>query len=239
MLDFLWTPIIVFSLLAYVAFNIFRYKHFDYKDEGKNLFLFILIRVIVIGILVAFLCLSFNGYVFYNQMKLFFFFTTLTAITVEEFLFSFLDGDLDYFFIFGIFIFGLFFIFINCPIGFTVYHSSREEVDPIVTKYDIVTSNDSNSNIFSIEGYRTEDEYHYSFYYMLKDGQMVHEDIKEKELDGVIINDDKAYFQKKEKMFIDKEQINKVPYNVGVDYSIYAPISAFHGEFSDNFKEKD
>lgn len=38
MLDILWTPIIVFSLLAYVAFNIFRYKHFDYKDEGKNVY---------------------------------------------------------------------------------------------------------------------------------------------------------------------------------------------------------
>lgn len=42
----------------------------------------------------------------------------------------------------------------------------------------------------------------------------------------------------KEKIYIDKEQINKVPYNEGVDYSIYASISAFHGEFSDNFKEK-
>ena len=116
---------------------------------------------------------------------------------------------------------------------------NREEVDSEVTKYDIVTSNDTkydkdNKEIFGIEGYRKNEEFYYSFYYIEEDGKLVHEDLKEQELNGnvYIINGEDAYFEKKKKMYVDKEQINKVPYSEGIDYSIYAPKSAFHGEFS-------
>lgn len=239
MLDILWTPIILFSLWAYIGFNIFRYNHFEYKNEGKNLILFILFRVIVIGALVAFLFLSFKGYVFYNQMKLFFYFILLFAIAFEEFMYSFFLYDTEFFIIFGILLFGFVFLTINCPIGFAVYHMNREEVDPEVTKYDIVTSDDTkndkdNKDIFGIEGYRKNEEFYYSFYYIEEDEKIVHEDLKEQELkDNIyIIDGDNAYFEKKKKMYIDKEQINKVPYDDGVVYGIYAPKSAFHGEFS-------
>ena len=89
MLDVLWTPLVVFSIWSYIGLNVFRYKHFDYNDEGKSLILFILFRVIVISVLITYLFLSFNDYVFYCQLKLYFYFVSIIGIIGVEMMYSY------------------------------------------------------------------------------------------------------------------------------------------------------
>ena len=93
MFDILWTPIIVFSLWTYIGLNVFRYRYFQYKRYDKSLILFVIFRVVVLAALITYLFLSFNDYVFYCQMKLYFYFVSIIGIIGVEMMYSYFLDD--------------------------------------------------------------------------------------------------------------------------------------------------
>ena len=252
MFDILWTPLIVFSLWAYIDLNIFRYKYFEYKDEGKSLALYILFRVIVIAGLLTYLFLSFNTYVFYCQMKLFWYFVSIIFILLLEFIYSLCFIESAYFddlviaYIFVTLVYS-FLTALSFAVTLTIldkYHMNKIEVDSNVTQYNIVqykdTNKESEKQYFGIEGYRDDGDYYYSLYYVSNDdgNEIEHLEINEKDLDGkvVILEEGKTpYLEKHIMKYKNREDLDQTEIHVDDDkyakYKIYAPLSQFHGEF--------
>ena len=247
MFDILWTPIIVFSLWAYIGLNVFRYKYFEYKRKDKSLILFIIFRIIVISALITYLFLSFNDYVFYCQMKLFWYFISIIGIIGVEMMHSyFLD---EYFGEAIPIIFSFVFLYIGInAISWTVMFFALKDInkqllDTITVKYEILLDDEKNTKyknktdqFFGIEGYRDDGEYYYSFYYLDKDGKLSHESIDETSIkDNIyIIDEDKMpYIEVTLDQYVaNKEKLEKTIKEENKSYKLYAPKSAFHGEFN-------
>jgi len=248
MLDVLWTPLIVFSLWSYIGLNIFRYKYFDYKEEGRNSILFIVLRVIVISTLILYLLLSFKSYVFYCQMKLFWYFVTLIGIVLSEFIYSlFWDDDLlDAYFFLGIIYIGVSAMSLIITLHVLNHNVNREIVDTSTIRYEIITEDknnvDSKENVedfYGILGYVDDDgKYYYSCYYLSKDEEeMIHVTLNEKDLNGnikVLKEGEKPYIEIITEKYTNKEELEKKVYdnNDNAKYIISAPLSVFHGEFN-------
>ena len=252
MLDVLWTPLIVFSLWAYIGLNVFRYKYFEYKSNVKSLILFVIFRIIVISALITYLFLSFNDYVFYCQMKLFWYFVSLIFILILEFIYSLFSesgddfGDLLFAYIFATLIYS-FVTALSLAVTLAVLDKlpvNKIEVDSNVTQYNIVqykdTSIESEEQYFGIEGYRDDGDYYYSLYYVSNDdgNEIEHLEINEKDLDGkvVILEEGKTpYVEKHVMKYKNREELDQTEIHVDDDkhakYKIYAPLSQFHGEF--------
>ena len=247
MFDILWTPIIVFSLWAYIGLNVFRYKYFEYKRRDKSLILFILFRIIAISALITYLFLSFNDHVFYCQMKLFWYFISIIGIIGVEMMYSyFLD---EYFGEAIPIIFSFVFLYIGInAISWTVMFFALKDInkqllDTITVKYEILLDDEKNTKyknktdqFFGIEGYRDDGEYYYSFYYLEKDGKLSHESIDETSIkDNIyIIDEDKIPYIEVtlDKYVANKEKLEKTIKEKNKSYKLYAPKSAFHGEFN-------
>lgn len=249
MLDVLWTPLVVFSIWAYIGLNVFRYKHFDYNDEGKSLILFILFRIIVISVLIAYLFLSFNDYVFYCQLKLYFYFVSIIGILGVEMMYSYFLNEYFNPEIQIIIISVSCYILLNL-ISFLitlsiVRNNNNQYLDTITTKYEIITDDEKNikyknktDEIFGIEGYRKDGVYYYSFYYIEKDGKLSHESFDEPTIkDNIYIIDEGKipYIEITVEQYIaNKEELEKTIIDGNKSYKLYAPKSVFHGEFKNN-----
>ena len=247
MFDILWTPIIVFSLWAYIGLNVFRYKYFEYKRRDKSLILFLIFRIIVIAALITYLFLSFNDYVFYCQMKLYFYFISIIGIIGVEMMYSyFLD---EYFGEAIPIIISFVFVYIGInAISWTIMFFALREInkqllDTITVKYEILLDDEKNTKyknktdqFFGIEGYRDDGEYYYSFYCLEKDGKLSHESIDETSIkDNIyIIDEDKMpYIEVTLDQYVaNKEKLEKTIKEENKSYKLYAPKSAFHGEFN-------
>ena len=250
MLDVLWTPLVVFSIWAYIGLNVFRYKHFDYNDEGKSLILFILFRVIVISVLITYLFLSFNDYVFYCQLKLYFYFVSIIGIIGVEMMYSYFLNEYFNPEIQIIIILVSCYILLNLISFFITWsivrhNNNNQYLDTITTKYEIITDDEKNTKyknktdeIFGIEGYRKDGVYYYSFYYIEKDGKLSHESFDEPTIkDNIYIIDEGKipYIEITVEQYIaNKEELEKTIIDGNKSYKLYAPKSVFHGEFKNN-----
>ena len=255
MLDVLWTPLIVFSLWIYIALNIFRYKFFEYKDEEKSCILFVIFRVIVLAIIITYLFSTFNEYVFYCQMKLFWYFFALIGITLCEFIYSLSIGEDFYNFLLmfsSLIMAYIAIISISLIITLNIldFYVNRQAIDSSVKKYEIIPRNKENdknleneNTFFGILGYEENGKYYYSYYYLSEDTkEMIRETIDESDLDGnikVLDEGEQPYIESIKEGYINREEIDKKTHDGEVKYKIYAPLSEFHGEYSSNSSLKN
>ena len=248
MLDVLWTPLVVFSLWSYIGLNIFRYKMFEYKDEGKKLSLFILFRFIVVFSLVVYMFLSFNDYVFYCQIKLFFFFVSIIGIVILEFIFSIdLVQKEDVSVFFTDFLIWILYILCNAVILFLVLCCvelfNKKEVEPKITTYQVITTKqeEKNSNtMFGIQGVASDSNFSYSFFYYVNEGKNIeHKIIDESDLAEnitILPEGESPYVEELIPQYVNVEEINKTVKenkNGNITYRIFTPLSELHGDVKD------
>ena len=248
MLDVLWTPLVIFAIWVYIGLNVFRYKFFKYKDEEKSLILFILFRVIVISIMVTYFFLTFREYVFYCQMKLFWYFVVFIGVAVLEIIYSYNLYDIEDFILFGIVAFGLLYFVLNiilgCILSMEIYEDiNKKYIESSTKKYDIIIEgNEKIKNedfCYGIETYREDGVFYYAFYYLSEDEDekiLEHEVVNQSELKGKVIileEGENPYFEKITQKYTNKEEIEKKEYIESVSYRLYSSLSDFHGQISE------